>query len=101
VTPRHAVPGDWADQAACRGSMNTMEVPRNRNLTISQLRLRMAPALRLCAGCPVVEDCYRWVMKDPDPLNDPAEGLVAGGLTPLERDSLRRGINGITKRRAT
>jgi hypothetical protein len=27
--------------------------------------------------------------------------LVAGGLTPLERDSLRRGINGITKRRAT
>jgi hypothetical protein len=95
VTPRHAVPGDWADRAACRGSMNTMEVPRNRNLGISQLRLRMAPALHLCAGCPVEDQCYQWAMTDPDP----AEGLVAGGLTPLERDSLRRGINGITKRR--
>jgi hypothetical protein len=52
--------------------------------------------LHLCAGCPVEDHCYQWAMTDPDP----AEGLVAGGLTPLERDSLRRGINGITKRRA-
>jgi hypothetical protein len=96
MTPRHAVPGEWADRAACRGSMNTMETPRNRNLTISQLRLRMSKALHLCAGCPVEDHCYQWAMTDPDP----AEGLVAGGLTPLERDSLRRGINGITKRRA-
>jgi hypothetical protein len=97
MTPRHAVPGDWADRAACQPvHVSTMEVPRNRNLTISQLRLRMAPALHLCAGCPVEDHCYQWAMTDPDP----AEGLVAGGLTPLERDSLRRGINGITKRRA-
>lgn len=38
-------------------------------------------ALATCRECPVLLDCRRWALTDPDPAVD----MVAGGLTPHQR----------------
>jgi hypothetical protein len=84
-----AVPGAWAEAAACRNRGPTMEMPgggRGHGFTIGQ-RNQIAAARRICDGCPVLAPCRAWAMTTPDP----AVYMVAGGLTPGQRDNVRKG----------
>jgi hypothetical protein len=47
---------------------------------------KVARAKALCAGCPMLGPCRAWALTQPDPC----VGLVAGGLTPAERQRARR-----------
>lgn len=77
-TAVYALPGDWADDAACRGAVETMtyDLPPSTN----------AQAKAVCGRCPVIAACRTWALTCPDP----AQGMVAGGLTPPERNRVRR-----------
>lgn len=82
----YAAPGEWADDAACLGT-KTMHLPDKPRRKLTKQYLAAAATARImCNGCPVIDACFAWAMTDPDP----AEGLMAGGMTPPERDALRR-----------
>lgn len=70
---------DWTRDAACRGATQTMTVSEKRSSPA-----REAKAKAICANCPVIDQCRQWAMQTPDP----AVALVAGGLTPKERNAL-------------
>ena len=66
----------WATQAACVGLWDLLETPALER-----------EAKRLCATCPVQDDCRKWVLTLPY-RQDP--GGVRGGLTENERNNIRR-----------
>lgn len=92
----YAYPGEWIRWAACRGRVQQMAMPDqvrdyddgrrsgHRNLTVRQ-RAHITVARSVCLGCPVLADCKAWALT----LPDPAKGMVAGGLTPTQRDAAR------------
>jgi WhiB family redox-sensing transcriptional regulator len=63
---------DWADKAACTAVDPEMFFSSDTD-----------EARRVCAGCPVSEDCLRWAM------DNNIEHGVWGGLTPSERHALK------------
>jgi len=71
----------WRDRAACKGLGRIMDPPEHR---LNDRTIRQAKAI--CAACPVLTDCARWVLALP-PSVDVAG--VCGGLTAAERDQLR------------
>jgi WhiB family redox-sensing transcriptional regulator len=83
VTRAHPAPGTWAEDAACRHEDPDLFFPpedeRGRYAT-----LRETLAKRICLGCPVLGECTSYAL-----ANDERYG-VWGGLTPAERDRLRR-----------
>jgi WhiB family redox-sensing transcriptional regulator len=87
---RHQAPGTWANQAACTGQGPDMVMPGTpRGSTQARANKRhIANAKQYCNTCPVLEQCRTWALTDPDP----AEGLIAGGLTPNERRHRRNGL---------
>ena len=76
--PRDVTPRSWAwiRDAACGGLARAMEA------------LDEGEAKAICRGCPVITDCYTWVIRDLRQADDPA-GVVAG-LNPRQRRKLRR-----------
>jgi hypothetical protein len=90
--PRPAVPGEWADRAACDKAGDLFVVTNNRTDVAGQ-RKAHAKALAICNRCPVSEDCYEWAMSDPEP----AYQMIAGGLTPVERNLMRRSMRTVMK----
>jgi WhiB family redox-sensing transcriptional regulator len=51
----HPLPGDWRDEAACKGKLHLFFAPRAER---PQARVRReALARRLCASCPVQASC--------------------------------------------
>jgi WhiB family transcriptional regulator, redox-sensing transcriptional regulator len=81
-------PGAWVEQAACRG-MTIMEIPDTQNHGRKPSReaaVKIEAARIVCRRCPVIDRCLDWAMGHPDP----AFGMMAGGLTPVERSDLRR-----------
>lgn len=71
----------WMEMAACRGRTGDMEYHGSQTKTDIA---HNEQAKRICAGCPVTAECRRWALGD----DNPAEHMIAGGLTPLERDRL-------------
>ena len=81
---------EWRDEAACRGRTAEMAMPvlervqgqrGGRSYTRAEFR-HIERAKTICAGCPVLWECRAWALSTPDPC----VGLVAGGLTPAERE---------------
>lgn len=89
IDKEHAVPGDWAELAACKNKTRTMYVdnfPVLAHRETALERRQMAEALKVCQSCSVIRECREWAMTDPDPAIDG----VAGGMTPRERWEARR-----------
>lgn len=78
--------GPWADDAACKPQPAAMEMPEGKRT--GDGNRRVAVARLICDACPVQAECLEWAMTTPDP----AYGLMAGGLTPGERDQRRRNL---------
>lgn len=82
-------PGPWADQAACKGHTRLMVCPRpsgNSDRRPPEDRVKTQRAMELCLACPVLAPCRQWALTDPDPAHD----MIAGGMTPVERNTHRR-----------
>jgi len=80
-------PGNWSDSANCKNQRmwySTFSVEYNPILTPEDQQME-TEALDLCRGCPVLLECRRWALTDPDPATD----MVAGGLTPHQRMAKR------------
>lgn len=80
----------WTDHAACFGHQNVMLLPERRG-TISTrhqaaLDRQIAAAKQICRRCPVQRPCRDWALSSPEPAVD----HVAGGLSPRERDAIRK-----------
>lgn len=89
IDKQHAVPGEWAELAACKGKTRTMFVdnfPVLAHRETALERKQMREAVKVCETCPVISECREWAMTDPDPAVDG----VAGGMTPRERWEARR-----------
>lgn len=85
---RYEPVGPWGAQAACKHSAPAMEMPGGRGSSNTPARRRHIAAARIiCKGCPVRVECLDWAFTTPDP----ADGMIAGGLTPNERDRARQG----------
>jgi hypothetical protein len=81
-------PGDWVTDAACRGRQQLFVYPQSNILVAREAAYRdmSQRAVAICHICPVLMDCRRWALTSPDPAVD----MVAGGLTPWERRTIRR-----------
>ena len=91
-------PKGWVCHAACRNCMELFVVPTigrgrpRRDEVVDGKRVvksyedKIAEAKAICRRCPVLEQCRDWALTDPDP----AEAMIAGGLTFDERVVLRR-----------
>ena len=71
---------DWLQQAACKGKTRPF---------FSRDVEDLARARKLCAGCPVRDECFEYAMSD---LN--LQGVWAG-LTAMERRELGWGARGV------
>ena len=68
---------DWRDVAACRGiDPELFYIPGDSEA-------KSAPAVRVCDGCPVAEQCLGWALKHGE------DHGVWGGTTPKQRRALR------------
>lgn len=74
---------DWQMRAACR-DVDSVVFFHPANERGPAARSRDATAKRICAGCPVVDDCLRHALDVQEPYG------VWGGLTTPERDAIRR-----------
>lgn len=80
---------DWRARGACQGQPTRIFYPdsigagRPRNDGTSRADQDVAPALALCAVCPVLLDCRTWA------LHHETDGIW-GGMTEHERRSQRR-----------
>jgi hypothetical protein len=81
-------PGDWKQQAACKGKYNLMCYGATNVLVENPRRFteESERAVAICMTCPVMAECREWAMSTPDPAFD----HVAGGLTPWERRNIRK-----------
>lgn len=73
--------GDWADKAACSGADRSMFFP-GRGEEVSD-------AKKVCATCPVIEECRGYALRAGKDLYG-----IWGGLSEKQRKELRRGLNG-------
>ena len=78
-------PLDWSDLAACRGSEGSLsfspEVTERKDERIEREHL----AKKLCANCPVREDCLEAALARHESYG------IWGGLNELERRAFLRG----------
>jgi len=76
----------WADRAACKG-LDKVAILENPDMQDEAKALCLGNPARGIPRCPVIEDCYRWVL----PLTrhqDP--GGIRAGMTEDERHAKRR-----------
>jgi hypothetical protein len=82
----------WPD-AACVGRLDLMTMPyldrpvgQAGGITYTRAhRAQVARAKTLCASCPRLDECRAWSLGEPDPAN----GMIAGGMTPADRKAAR------------
>lgn len=77
-------PGDWVDRAECGRVGVDMAISNTTAQTVTSPAAESRKAI--CRVCPVITECRRWALTDPDP----AFMHIAGGLHPAERSRLRR-----------
>ncbi len=73
----------WQRQARCKGALAKAFFPPVRVETKDERDYREARAKKVCAGCPVTEQCLAHALK-----NGEAHGIW-GGLNEVERRALR------------
>ena len=74
-----SLPGPWVKQAACdAGDDNVLYAEHGG-------RGLVAHGKALCAGCPVRMPCLQFALDNNEPHG------IWGGMTPDERDQMRRG----------
>lgn len=76
----YAPVGRWAARSACRDRTADMVVHGEQAINDQR---HNEQARQICNTCPVQDECRQWALTEPDP----AEGMMAGGLTPNDRDS--------------
>ena len=76
---------DFRHQLACTGRADEMCVDGSNP---HQRQRRETEAKAICATCPLLERCRRWVLAKDD---DPSPVMVVGGMTPGERRRARFG----------
>ena len=74
---------EWQVEAACRG-LDASVFFHPENERGASRRRRVNQAKRVCAPCPVRAACLEWAMSLEEPYG------VWGGLSPEERDQMRR-----------
>lgn len=79
-----ARPDRWRDEAACL-SQPDLFVPRR-----TEKDGRVTDARRVCATCPVRQDCLTSAMAEEGRSDQFRRAGVRGGLTPTQRASLAR-----------
>jgi DNA-binding NarL/FixJ family response regulator len=75
LTQRSEPAGGWVRKAACSGRPTLFDDPE-----------RTGEALAICAGCPVLRDCYAWALRN-------AVDGVAGGMSAAARGAWREANN--------
>jgi hypothetical protein len=83
--PDYAPREPWPE-AACLGATKVMALPTGDHIFRKNTQPHIARAKALCAGCPMLVLCRAWALTEPDPC----VGMVAGGMTPVERQRARR-----------
>jgi WhiB family transcriptional regulator, redox-sensing transcriptional regulator len=81
--PPPPAPTGWPEQAACRFEDPDLFYPPEEERG-RYAALREMLAKRICLGCPVLRECTDYAL-----ANDERYG-VWGGLTPADRNRLRR-----------
>ena len=77
--PPHAT---WVTEAACLGMDTRIFFPRKGQPT--------APAKKVCAGCPVVDDCLQYALDYEEDEHGLSRHGVFGGQNRFERAQLAR-----------
>lgn len=74
---------EWGDQRACRGKTDVMfpEHPTGRGRSADWRAAR-----RICASCPVVEECWAWVVRNFPPFELRHSGGMWAGRTPSQAE---------------
>lgn len=78
----------WHDRAACRGLGTDHFFPQGEIGTAAQVVYR--EAARICARCPVIEQCLRHALQAEGDTPAKSRAGVFGGLTPAQRHALHR-----------
>ena len=71
-------PPGWVERAACAETDGAAFFPNEQNIAA------YTTAKKVCARCPVTAECLAWALE-----TNSREGLW-GGLSPLERERLKR-----------
>jgi WhiB family redox-sensing transcriptional regulator len=84
-----AVIASWESRALCRDADSGCFIPPLREESETERRARELAAKRVCAACPVRQECLEYALRLREPFG------IWGGLSETERrdlaDSLRRG----------
>jgi WhiB family redox-sensing transcriptional regulator len=80
----HTEHWDWQLSAACRGIASDVFFNPHGERRLHR-RQRQYAAKRICATCPVIQDCLKWALTVREPYG------VWGGTTPEERTELLHG----------
>jgi WhiB family redox-sensing transcriptional regulator len=86
----HSLPptGDWEHKGACRGYPPEIFVFDKTGMRQTEIEAREAQAKRICATCPVLEQCRTYAREHkPDG--------IWGGETPVERRKLRSAVRSL------
>lgn len=89
MTPEQAaptvedLPGPWADHAACHGLARVIDPPAGFPTPEAEM-----DAIRLCRSCPVLLDCYAWVIGLETRLQP--TGICAGMTERARRTLIRK-----------
>ena len=75
---------DWRAEGACRTANPDLFFPVAVGAVANR---QIAKAQRICAGCPVRQQCLDFALRTPEPAG------VWGGTTPEQRIRARRGRN--------
>lgn len=83
-----SAPGEWRHQAACRGqTMFYAAIQAHNNRVSIKDREMERAALASCQSCEALQACRAWALQPIEPATD----HVAGGLTPRQRNEIRKG----------
>lgn len=78
----------WQEYAACLGIDPRLFFPDGEVGTAAKALYR--DAVRVCAGCPVIEQCLRSALRAEGAAPSKSRSGVFGGKTPAERDAIYR-----------
>lgn len=79
--------GDWMAQAACHVDGEPWNGRFLEAIGVEMGRARQQECRQICNGCPVLEDCHRWVFSTKP---DPVAHMFAAGMTYRQRRRWRR-----------
>ena len=76
--PERGLPGEWADNAACKDAPTSWFYPRFGSRNTGE-KSKIMNAKKLCSSCPVKRECLEWALESGE------EDGIWGGFEPKER----------------